>query len=393
MAEFSNRFEGITGSAIRQIFAYLSIPDMISLAGGNPSPETFPASQLAALAEKLLREQGEWVLQYGATRGVGDFIQYLRDMSTDTMRPDDDLITLTGSSQGIDLFARTMLNDGDIVLTEAPTFLGATQTFRLAGGKLVSVPLEDDGVNIDVLEEKIRQYRPKFFYTMPTFQNPTGVTACLEKRKAVYRICAENDVFVLEDDPYGMLRFEGEHLPSIKSFDDGHHVTRLSSFSKTISPGLRVGYAVGPKDVIQKMELLKQGADVHTPNLSQELVMEYLKSGEFDAHVREVTDLYRNHRDAMLEVLDEMAPAGTTYTRPEGGFFLWVHLPGDLSSQKLFDLCLEKKVVFVPGTPFYVDGGHENTLRLNFSMPTAEQIHTGTRRLCEAISEGAAGGK
>lgn len=389
MNEFSKRFEGVTGSAIRRIFAYLSDPEMISLAGGNPDPRTFPAHELAGMAQKLLEDHGDWVLQYGATRGVNRFIETLREINVDLMRPNDDIIALTGSSQGIDLFARSLLNDGDTVLVESPTFLGAIQTFRLSGANIEAVPMGDDGVEIDALEEKVHQYQPKFFYTIPTFQNPTGITTSERKRREIYRICSSNGVAVLEDDPYGALRFEGKHLAPIKSYDDGHHVTRLASFSKTISPGLRVGFAIGPKDVISHFELLKQGADVHTPNLSQELVLEYLRSGLYDRHIEENSALYREHCQAMLETLDACAPKGMTYTRPEGGFFIWCTLPDRLSAKEIFDRCVERRVVFVPGTSFYAHGGHDNTLRLNFSMPSTEQIRTGTRTLCEVISQAA----
>lgn len=386
----SNRFEGITGSAIRRIFAYLSDPEMISLAGGNPAPETFPSRQLADLASALLVENGDWVLQYGGTRGVNALLQYLSEMNADLMTDDDDVITLTGSSQGIDLYARSMLDDGDTVLVEAPSFLGAIQTFRLSNAAVQAVPMEDDGVDLDALKKAIRKYRPKFFYTIPTFQNPSGITTSDEKRRRIYEICAENDVAILEDDPYGELRFDGEQIDPIKAHDDGRVVTRLRSFSKTISPGLRVGYATGPREVIRRFELLKQGADVHTPNLNQQLVLAYLKSGAYDERVAENIALYRDHRDAMLETLDEYAPDGMTYTRPEGGFFLWVQLPNGLNAQELFEESAKQKVVFVPGTSFYPDGGHENTMRLNFSMPTSEQIREGTKRLCGVIAKKAA---
>lgn len=387
MAEISTRFQGITGSAIRKILGLSSQPGMISFAGGNPSPRTFPSGEIAEIARSLVLEQGARVLQYGETRGVRSFLDVLRELNAQLMKPDDDVITLSGSSQGIDLFARTYLDDGDCVLVEGPTFLGAIQTIRLAGGRVVSVPLEDDGVNLEALRAQIRENHPKFFYTIPTFQNPTGITTCAEKRKAVYEICAEAEVAVLEDDPYGQLRFDGEHLAPIKSYDNGTVVTRLCSFSKTISPGIRVGYAVGPREVIRCFELLKQGADVHTPNLNQDIVSEYLRLGYYPDHIREIRDVYRKQRDAMLDALGRHAPDGVTYTRPEGGLFLWATLPESMNAEDLFNACVEKNIVFVPGTSFYAEGGHENTMRLNYSMPDIEQIREGIARLCDVIRE------
>lgn len=362
---------------------------MISLAGGNPSPRTFPGKELSEIAAALLEKQGSRILQYGATRGVPEFLEYMKERNKDIMTPDDDIITLTGSSQGIDLFARTYLNDGDTVLVEAPTFLGALQTFLLSKARIETVRLEDDGVDLNALEEKVRDLHPKFFYTIPTFQNPTGITTVLSKRKAIYDICSKYGAAVLEDDPYGRLRYDGERIQPIKSFDDGHTVTHLASFSKTISPGIRVGYAVGPKDVIAHLELIKQGADVHTPNLNQEIVLEYLKTGAFEQHVEDCCSLYRRQRDAMLNTLKECAPEGMTYTVPDGGLFLWATLPEGTTAQGIFDACVESKVVFVPGTPFYADGAHERTLRLNFSMPDEEEVRVGTERLCRVVEEAA----
>ena len=390
MSTFSNRFEGITGSAIRQIFAYLSDPDIISLAGGNPSPATFPAHEIAQIAAELLERKGDRVLQYGATRGVNEFIEYLQQENAAIMAAGDDIITTTGSSQGIDLAVRTYCDPGDIVLVEAPTFLGAMQTFRLAGAHVEPVTLEDDGVDIEDLERKIQEHHPKIFYTIPNFQNPSGITMSTEKRRAVRDMCRRYSVCVLEDDPYGRLRYDGEPLPSIQSFDDGTTVVQLNSYSKTISPGLRVGYAIGPKAAISRMELLKQGADVHTPNLNQEIVLEYLKRGLLEPHLEETCRLYRTQRDAMSETLEAYAPPGTSWLVPDGGLFIWVKLPAGMNADRIFSAAVENKVVFVPGPPFYPYGGHEDTLRLNFSMPDEEQVREGTRRLCEVVAQSAA---
>lgn len=385
MLQVADRFEGISGSEIRKIFSYLADPQIISLAGGNPSPMAFPDKVLADIAREIILEEGDRVLQYGATVGVPTLLTLLRRENKGIMRPGDDLITLTGSSQGIDCFARTILNEGDPILVEAPTFLGAIQTFRLARAKIHVVDLEHDGPNLKQLEERIETVRPKFFYTIPTFQNPSGITASLEKRQGVYEICRKHEVLILEDDPYGRLRFEGDPLPSLKSMDEEGIVCRLASFSKTISPGLRVGYAIAPEPIIHCFNLLKQGADVHTSNLSQYLVYEYVTRGFYEQHIREICALYKDHRDVMLGALDAYAPEGMTYTRPEGGLFIWVHLPQGMDARSLFETCIEKKVAFVPGEPFFAHGGHKETLRLNFSMPSCEQIEEAVGRLCSVV--------
>lgn len=356
MLQIADRFEGISGSEIRKIFKYLADPGIISLAGGNPSPRAFPGEQLAEIAKELILKDADHVLQYGATAGQPRLLDLLAGMNADIMRAGDGIITLTGSSQGIDCFARSVLNEGDAVLAEAPTFLGAIQTFRLSRANVHTVELEDDGPNLEQLEEQIVRHRPKFFYTIPTFQNPSGITASLEKRRGAYEICARHEVMILEDDPYGSLRFEGEELPSIKSMDEAGIVCRLSSFSKTISPGLRVGYAIAPEPIIRCFNLIKQGADVHTSNLSQSLVYEYISRGFYEPHISKICALYKDHRDVMLAALDECAPEGVTYTRPEGGLFVWAHLPRGLDARKLFETCVARGVAFVPGEPFLRTG-------------------------------------
>ncbi|MBD5560547.1 MAG: PLP-dependent aminotransferase family protein [Clostridia bacterium] len=391
MQRIADRFAGITGSEIRKIFSLLADPEIISLAGGNPAPETFPSAAIAEIAEQVLRERGERILQYGATPGISSLLELLSRENADIMRPGDGVITLTGSSQGIDFFARTVLNEGDPVVVESPTFLGALQTLRFARADIRGVPLEEDGPDIGALEAVLREHHPKFFYTIPTFQNPTGITASADKRRAVYDLCLKYETLILEDDPYGQLRFEGSHIPSLKSMDEAGIVCRLASFSKTISPGLRVGYAVAPKDIIQCFNLLKQGADVHTANLTQAIVCEYIERGFYKPHIDEICGLYRAHRDRMLSALDRHMPAGCTYTRPDGGLFIWVELPESLDAGELFVKCVENKVAFVPGTSFFADGGHTNTLRLNFSMPDEKQIDTGIERLCGVIAAALAG--
>jgi 2-aminoadipate transaminase len=383
---FADRFEGVTGSEIRKIFSLLEDPDIISFAGGNPSPHAFPQKELAQISERLIREDGAWVLQYGATKGVTGLLDHLGGQYADIMRAHDDIIILAGSSQGIELFTRALLNEGDTMLAESPSFLGALQTFRLARANVQTVSLRGDGVDLDELERKLKSLRPKFFYVIPTFQNPSGITASEEKRKEIYRLCGRYGAMILEDDPYSELRYGGKSLPAVKSYDDDGIVCRLGSYSKTVSPGLRVGYAIARRDVIDKMNLLKQGADVHTSNLSQAIVLEFLRDG-YAAHVEALCGRYRAHRDAMLETLDRYAPEGVSCTRPEGGLFIWMTLPGHMDADGLFLKSVERKVAFVPGRTFYARACSPNTLRLNFSMPNLDDIELGIRKLCGVIKE------
>ncbi|HBU12504.1 MAG TPA: aminotransferase [Clostridiales bacterium] len=387
MHQFADRFDGVTGSEIRKIFALLSDPEIISFAGGNPSPEAFPNETLAQIASGLIASDGARVLQYGNTKGLPELLSLLAGQNSGVMKEYDDIIMLSGSSQGIELFTRTMLNEGDAMLVESPTFLGALQTFFLARADVRPVELQEDGVDLADLECKIERYAPKFFYIIPTFQNPSGITTSGEKRRRVYELCKQYGVMVLEDDPYAELRYEGEPLPSIKSYDDSGLVCRLQSFSKTVSPGLRVGYAIAHRDVIGKFNLLKQGQDVHTSNLTQAMVYEFLRGGYFGEHVAALCKRYKAQRDCMLAAIEKYFPKEVRCTRPLGGLFLWAALPEGMDAKSLFSACVERKVAFVPGQPFFVEPGHENTLRMNFSMPNCADIEAGVERMGRIIRE------
>lgn len=387
MYRFAKRFDGVGGSEIRKIFGLLAVPDMISFAGGNPSPELFPEETLAEISEEIIAENGKSVLQYGGTLGVPAFIELLKYRNEDIMKETDDLVVLSGSSQGIDFFAHTMIEQGDVILAESPSFLGALQTFRLADADVKTVSMERDGLNVVELEEKIRQYNPKFLYTIPTFQNPSGITMSGQKRQKVYDTCEKYGVLILEDDPYAELRYSGQPLESIKSYDQSGIVCKLASFSKTISPGLRVGYAIAHKDIIAKFNLLKQGADVHTSNLTQAMVMEFLKRGYYDGHVKMLCAEYKKRRDAMCGAIDKYFPQDAVRTDPDGGLFVWVTLPEKVNAREVFDACVAQKVAFVVGPPFFAEGGHENTLRMNFSMPTIPDIEKGVERMGQIIRE------
>lgn len=386
--EFAKRLDNVTGSAIRAIFALLGQPGMISFAGGNPSPESFPSEDVAKIAEKLIREKGSVVLQYGGTPGIAQLKETVLGMAKKRgieASPNEVIIT-SGSTQGIGLAAKTLINPGDVILAESPTFIGALQTFLTYEADIKGVKMDDEGMDIDDLEEQIKTHKPKFVYTIPTFQNPTGRTMSLERRKRMIEVCEKYDVLILEDDPYCDLRYSGEGVPTIKSLDKTGHVIYLLSFSKIISPGLRVGAAIADERIIAKYNVSKQGEDLHTSNLSQEIVNAYVISGKLEGHIEEICAQYKEKRDAMLAKLEEF-PNSITYTRPDGGLFIWAELPEGIDAMPIFEKAVDNSVAFVPGTHFYADGSGKNTMRLNFSMASLEQIDKGMNTLKQVIKE------
>lgn len=386
--EFAKRLDNVTGSAIRAIFALLGQPGMISFAGGNPSPESFPSEDVAKIAEKLIREKGSVVLQYGGTPGIAQLKETVLGMAKKRgieASPNEVIIT-SGSTQGIGLAAKTLINPGDVILAESPTFIGALQTFLTYEADIKGVKMDDEGMDIVDLEEQIKMYKPKFVYTIPTFQNPTGRTMSLERRKRMIEVCEKYDVLILEDDPYCDLRYSGEGVPTIKSLDKTGHVIYLLSFSKIISPGLRVGAAIADERIIAKYNVSKQGEDLHTSNLSQEIVNAYVNSGKLEGHIEEICAQYKEKRDAMLAKLEEF-PNSITYTRPDGGLFIWAELPEGIDAMPIFEKAVDNSVAFVPGTHFYADGSGKNTMRLNFSMASLEQIDKGMNTLKQVIKE------
>ncbi len=376
--EFAKRLDNVTGSAIRAIFALLAQPGMISFAGGNPSPESFPKEDIAEISSKLLCENGSSILQYGGTPGIGSLKNTVIDMMKSrgiSVNPEEIIIT-SGATQGIGLAAKTLVNPGDVILAESPTFIGALQTFLTYEADVKGVEMDDHGMVISDLEKKLKIYRPKFVYTIPTFQNPTGRTISLERRKQMIALCKEHGVLILEDDPYCDLRYSGQPVPPIKSFDEDNTVIYLMSFSKIISPGLRVGAAIADPRIIQKYNIAKQGEDLHTANLSQEIVNAYMLSGKAEPHIESICAQYRDKRDAMLKKMEEW-PESIAYTKPDGGLFIWASLPRHMNAVDMFKQCVDAGVAYVPGVHFFPEGGHENTMRLNFSMASFEQIEKG----------------
>lgn len=384
---FASRFDKVTGSAIREIFKVIAQPGMISFAGGNPSPDALPDALVSELSRYVLEQDGKAILQYGATEGYRPFVESLKAYVSKQLGVEiPAVLPVTGSTQAMDLLCKALIDPGDTVLVENPSFLGNLQCLKLYQANLVPVESDDQGLLPDDLEKKIQQYHPKLLYTIPTFQNPTGKSLPEDRRKAVAELANKYGMVVAEDDPYRDLRYRGTAAPSIKSFDENGWVMFLGSFSKIISPGLRVGYIAGNADIIRKCTVGKQSTDVHTSNLNQAIVDQFLRRDLLPEHIRTICAGYGAKMDRMLSNL-EAFPAGVRFTRPEGGLFIWTELPEKIDAVSMLSKAVERKVAYVPGTYFCVDGGHLNTIRLNFSNSTPEQIDTGMAALREIIEQ------
>ena len=386
--KFAKHMQPISGSAIRDIFKLLGRPGMISFAGGNPSNSALEPEVISQLSAEVLAKYGATLLQYGATDGFAPF----RESAAEFLRGDGvkcdaaGILPVQGGSQAFDLLLKCLIDPGDVVLCESPTFLGAIQAMREYNAKLVPMPMDEEGVIVEAAEELIRRHHPKLMYVIPTFQNPTGITLSLPRRKALAELANRYGVVLAEDDPYRDLRYAGEALPPIQAFDEGGWVVYMSSFSKYIAPGMRLGAAaVNNPALLRKMVIGKQSADVHSPLLTQAIVDAYLRKGLMPGHLERICGDYRRQLNAMLEAFERF-PAGTTHTVPQGGLFVWAELPEGIDGLKVFNEAIEAGVAFVPGTHFYTDGGHLNTLRLNFSMSDVPTIQAGMERLAKVIA-------
>ena len=382
---FAHRFDQVTGSAIREIFKVIAQPGMISFAGGNPSLDALPDRQVSELAQYVLEQDGKAILQYGATEGYRPFLESLKAYVENQLGVSvPAVLPVTGSTQAMDLLCKALIDPGDTVLVEDPSFLGNLQCLKLYQANLVPVMSDDSGMVIEDLEEKIRTYHPKLLYTIPTFQNPTGKTLPEDRRKAVAELANQYGMVVAEDDPYRDLRYDGSPCHSIKYYDRNGWVMFLGSFSKIISPGLRVGFIAGDAGIIRKCTIGKQSTDVHTANLNQAIVDQYLRRVMLPDHIKTICAGYKQKMHKMLDCLDEF-PEGVIHTKPEGGLFIWAELPEGADTVQLLAEAVERKVAYVPGTYFCVNGGRMNTLRLNFSNSTMDQIESGMAVLNELI--------
>ena len=380
---FSDKIASLAPSAIREILKATSQPGIIPFAAGNPAPEAFPIEAVREISARLLEERPVDCLQYGVTEGLSSLRCCIREDLRSRLglgRDLDDLIITSGAQQVADLATKVLCNEGDVVVSESPSFIGALNTFRSYGARLRGVPMQDDGMDVDALEEILRTERNvRFIYTIPNYQNPSGVTMGLEKRRRVYELARQYGVLILEDNPYGELRYEGEALPCVKSFDTDGIVMYAGSFSKILSPGLRVGYALAPAQIIAKMTVGKQASDVHTPIFNQIIVDEWLKNYDVAGHIEHIRNIYRAKRDLMCDGL-----SGTVlqFQRPAGGLFLWCALPEGVDMLGYARRSVEKKVAVVPGIAFAVEPGDPiNAVRLNFSTPTDAQLAQGVEIL------------
>jgi 2-aminoadipate transaminase len=387
------------GSAIREILKVTQQPEVISFAGGLPAPELFPMQEVIDATRRVMEGHGREAMQYSITEGYLPLREMImRHMSRYGIHcTERNVMITTGSQQALDLIGKVMIDPGDLIAVEEPTYLGALQAWNVFGAQYVTVATDDEGMVPDGLELALQARPIKFIYALPNFQNPMGVTLSHERRLKIVRLAEKYGVPIIEDDPYGQLRYEGGHEPTLIGLDamqrgnsQSEHfisgnVIYLSTFSKTLCPGFRVAWVVGPEEVIARMVQAKQAADLHSSTFAQMVAYETGRNGFLDHHVREIRRVYHQRRDLMLGLLEEMMPPDTTWTHPMGGLFLWLRLPEGINSTDLLAKAVEQKVAFVPGSPFYPHGGGENTMRLNFSNATPEQIEIGMARLAEVI--------
>jgi len=389
--KFAKRMERMQASEIRELLKLTAQPDIISFAGGLPAPELFPVEEIAKVSHDLVEKEGRALLQYATTEGRptlrAKIAKRMKDKYHTEVNPDDILIT-TGSQQCLDFAGKLFLDPGDVVLCESPSYLGALNAFNAYEPNFVEVPTDNGGLIPEELD-KILETTPncKFIYVIPDFQNPTGRTWSMERRKAFMEVVNKHNLPVLEDNPYGELRYEGEILPSLKSLDTKGLVMFLGTFSKIFCPGLRLGWVAAEHSVVEEFVKIKQSADLHTSNFDQGVADAYMDNYDLDAHVEEIKALYRKRRDLIVKTMEEEFPAGVEFTRPQGGLFLWVTLPEGVSAKTVFHKCIEMKVAAVIGDAFYPNDKTDRSLRVNYSNMTEDRIVEGVKRMAKAIKE------
>ena len=395
---FAQRTQRMRSSAVRELLKLTEQPDVISFGGGLPAPEVFPVAEFKQAAQRILTEQGPRALQYSTTEGYRPLREMIARHATRygiVVEPENILLT-SGSQQALDLIGKIFINPGDCILVDRPTYLGALQAWNAYQAEYIDVPMDDDGMRIEDLQAALRA-GPKFIYALPNFQNPTGVTLSLERREALIRLADQYGVPILEDDPYGQLRYEGKNLPSLVTLDgefQGNHtaaytgnVIYLSTSSKILAPGLRLGWVIAPVEVIERLVQAKQGADLHTSTFIQILAYEVAHGGFLDQHVQTIRSIYRTRRDTMLSAMERHFPPGVTWTKPHGGLFLWVTFPAHVDAADVLRAAITEKVAFVPGASFHADSSGNNTARFNFSSAPPEIIEEGIGRLGRVLEK------
>ena len=396
---YAHRIQRMESSVIRELLKLTEQPDIISFAGGLPAPDVFPVEQFREACNYVLDNFGPQALQYSTTEG---YIPLREMIARHTARYNieitaDNILITSGSQQALDFIGRLFLNRGDYIVVESPTYVGALQAWNAYGAQYIPVRADENGMIVDELEAALR-IGPKFIYILPNFQNPSGSTLSLERRQKLVELADRYGVPIVEDDPYGQLRYEGEHIPSIVSLDSeyrglnggGHYsgnVIYISTFSKLLAPGLRLAWVIAPPEVIRKLVMTKQAADLHTSSFNQYVAYEVAKGGFLDEHVKLIRAVYKERRDVMFEMMEEMFPQGVTWSKPKGGMFLWGVLPEGTDATELLKRAVERKVAFVPGAAFHPRGGGANTMRINFSYSSPETIREGVRRLAATLKE------
>ncbi len=397
MSDFSRLLAERTGSMkaseIRELLKYASVPGVISFAGGLPNPESFPVGGIREITDRILDERGKTALQYGTTEGLPALRKAIAKRMSEqkNVHADvDNVIIMSGSQQALDLLGKLYMEKGKVAIVEGPTYLAALGAFRPYGGDIIGIEMDDEGMKTELLEEAIKILERDgktvpFIYTIPTFQNPSGVTMSEERRKHLLEIAAAHDALVVEDDPYGELRYSGKELPYLKALDRDGRVIYFGTVSKILAPGLRTGWVIGESEIISKFVIAKQAADLCTNTLAQNIIAEAFSSGMLDRHIPDIRALYSRKRDLMLDSLEDSMPDGVTWTKPEGGMFLWVRLPEGMNTKEMFPKALEKKVAYVVGEAFYPDRSVKNAMRLNFTYSSDEEIKEGIKRLADTI--------
>jgi len=390
-SEFAKR---IKGSEIRELLKYSRINGVISFAGGLPDPSLFPLDDITRITKEVLNEKGLYALQYGPTPGEPDFIEALVEhMATfgETATPEEICVT-SSSQQGLDLLSLVMVDNGAEIIMELPSYLGAIQAFERAGASMNGIRIQDDGMDLDELQAVLKakaekKQKVRFIYTIPDYQNPSGIVMSIEKRKHLLEIASYWEIPVVEDSPYREISFTGTTLPSLWSLSDGKGVIQLKTFSKMLFPGMRLGWIVAPKEIVDKFALMKQSVDLCSPTFNQLIVAKYIKEGKMKATIGHAIELYTKKNTCMLNALKQYMPEYVTWSEPKGGMFLWLTLPKYVDTKEMIPMAANNKVFYVTGKPFHCDGSGQNTLRLNYSYPTFEQIETGIQSLATTIKE------
>ncbi len=389
---FSERAKKVKASAIRELLKLVNNPEIISLAGGLPDPATFPKEEVKKISQEVVDKYGDKALQYGITEGIPELRAWLGKNFSGKEVGAENVIITSASQQGLELVGKAFIDPDDPIIVELPSYLGAISAFKLYDARFVGVTLDDEGLKIDELKQKLVELKkegksPKFVYTVSNFHNPAGVTLSLERRKELLTLANENDFLIVEDDPYHFINFSNENIPSIYSLDKEDRVLLLGTFSKILTPGFRLGWIFGPEEALQKIVQIKQATDLCTNTFVQYIAYEYAESGALEAHFEHIVKIYKEKRDVMLESLDKYFPKEVKWTHPEGGFFVFAYLPEYINTDEMFYDAIEEKVAYVIGSAFYPDGSGTNTMRLSFCYPSKEQIEEGIKRLGNVIKK------